>query len=675
MNIIRLLLGRPLANRESGARRIGVFEGVPAMGLDALSSAAYGPEAALTILLPLGAAGLGELRGVMAAILLLLAVLYTSYRQTIAAYPNGGGGYTVARENLGAGAGLLAAAALMIDYVLNVAVGISAGVGALTSAVPVLQPHTLALCLATLLAITFANLRGLPESGRIFAVPSYAFIASFLGLVTLGAVKAIAAGGHPTPVVAGPAPPAASEAVGLWLLLRAFASGCTAMTGVEAVSNGVAAFRDPAVKHGHRTLSVICGALGLLLAGIAYTVPAYRIVAMDQMKPGYQTVLSQLAAAIAGRGLVYDVAIASLLAVLVLSANTSFVGFPQLCRLVARDDYLPRPFAAAGRRLVFSIGILYLAACSGILLTAFGGITDRLIPLFAIGAFLTFTLSQAGMVLHWRRAIGKASAPAERRLGRARLAINALGTAATGAALATIVAAKFVAGAWITLLVIPAVILLLRGVKRYYVRLEATLEEKGPLDLRHTKPPIMLVMCEGWDRPTRQALAFACRLSRDVAGVHFTALAGPDTPEDGRLRRRWRHDVETPARQAGINPPRLIQLPAPYRRLKEPLLKLICDTEKRHPDRIVAVLIPEVVKRSWWQHLLHAHHAWHLRRALLRYGGSRTVVIDFPWYLDEPNIEEELAEEETASLPALRDEGFASSASSAASRPPGAGSG
>ncbi|HUC67029.1 MAG TPA: APC family permease [Stellaceae bacterium] len=645
MNLTRLLLGRPLANRESGRRKIGVLEGVPAMGLDALASAAYGPEAALAILIPLGAAGLVALRGITAAILLLLALLYVSYRQTIRAYPNGGGGYTVARENLGAGASLVAAAALMIDYVLNVAVGISAGVGALTSAIPALEAHTLALCLAILLLITLVNLRGLPESGRLFAVPTYVFVASFLTLLAVGIVRTIAMGGHPTPVTPPPAAPDAGAAVSLWLLLRAFASGCTAMTGVEAVSNGVSTFREPPVRHGHRTLSLICGLLGLLLAGIAYTAPAYHIAAMDQTKPGYQSVLSQLAGAIAGRGLVYDVAIASALAVLVLSANTSFVGFPQLCQLIARDDYLPRPFAAAGRRLVFSVGILYLAVTAGILLTAFGGITDRLIPLFAIGAFLTFTLSQAGMVMHWRRAI-RGAAARKRRLARLRLAINAVGTLATGIALAIIIVAKFTEGAWITLLVIPAVIVLLKRVKRYYLRLAAIMKEEGPLDLRHTQPPILLVMCDGWTRPTRRALNFACRLSRDVAAVHLTALEGPDAPENRSLRRRWQHEVELPAKAAGVKPPRLVLLPAPYRRLQGPLLKLIEETEKRHPDRLVAVLIPEVVKRSWWQHLLHAHRGWRLRRALLRYGGSRTVVIDFPWYLQEPKIEEALADEE-----------------------------
>jgi amino acid transporter len=647
MKLLRLLLGRPLANRESGERKIGVFAGIPAMGLDALASSAYGPEAALAILLPLGAAGLADLGAVMGPILLLLAILYLSYRQTIRAYPSGGGAYTVAKENLGATASLLAAAALMVDYVLNVAVGISAGVGALTSAMPALHPHALPLCLGILLIITIANLRGTPDAGRLFALPTYLFIASFATLLALGTFRALAAGGHPAPVAPPPAVPAATEALSLWLLLRAFASGCTAMTGIEAVSNGIRTFREPVVKLGHWTLGAICGVLGLLLAGIAFTAFAYRVGAMDQTKPGYQTVLSQLAGAIVGRGLFYDVAIGSLLSVLVLSANTSFVGFPQLCRLVAEDDYLPRPFAVAGRRLVFSVGILYLAASAGLLLVAFDGITDRLIPLFAIGAFLTFTLSQAGMVIHWRRAIAKRSKRRGRRFDRARLAINAAGAAATGAALAIIVVAKFAAGAWITLLVIPAAILLLTRIKRYYVRLERRLETARPLDLRGIEPPVVLVLAEGWSRPTRRALTFALRLSRDVVAVHLTKLEGPDAPADPSLRRLWRRMVDRPAKSAGVAPPRLVFLPAPYRRIQGPLLKLIRETETRHPRRVIAVLIPEVVKHGWWQHLLHAHYAWRLRRGLLRYGGSRTVVIDFPWYLEEPKLEEAITAEET----------------------------
>src|ERR1041384_4448571 len=304
MKLLDLLIGRKLANREGESEKITAVEGLPAMGLDGLASSAYGPEAALTMLAPLGLMGLAYMGPVMLAVLAVLAILFVSYWQTIQAYPTSGGSYTVARENLGANAGLLAATALMIDYVLNVAVGISAGVGALTSAMPVLHPYTLELCLAILALITLINLRGTLEAGLVFSVPTYLFIASFAALLLFALAKALASGGNPVPVVPPPAMPGATEAVTLWLLLRAFASGCTAMTGVEAVSNGVGAFRAPSATHAHRTLAGIVAVLAALLAGIAYLAGAYSIAPMDQSDPGYQSVLSQRAPPGVGRGTV-----------------------------------------------------------------------------------------------------------------------------------------------------------------------------------------------------------------------------------------------------------------------------------------------------------------------------------------------------------------------------------
>jgi amino acid transporter len=644
MSLVRLILGRPLANREQKERKIGAFEGVPAMGLDGLGSSAYGPEAALTVLIPLGAAGLAHIGTVMLPILALLAILYVSYRQTIRAYPSNGGAYTVSKENLGVNASLLAAAALMIDYVLNVAVGISAGVAALTSAVPMLHPYTLALCLAILALITIVNLRGTLDAGRLFAVPTYLFVASFVLLLGIGIYKTLIAGGRPEPVVLPPGLPEATEAASIWLLLRAFAAGCTAMTGVEAVSNSVGAFREPVVKHGHRTLGAVCAILGILLAGIGYLAHAYGIGAMDQTQEGYQSVLSQLAGAIIGRGWFYYIAIGSLLCVLCLSADTSFTGFPRLCRLVAQDDFLPRPFAVVGRRLVYSVGILYLAVTSGFLLTVFDGITDRLIPLFAIGAFLTFTLSQTGMVVHWRRELRTAKTARQRHKRRISLAINTVGAVTTGIALAVIVVAK---GAWITLLVIPCVIVLLKTIKRYYDELMLRLRDDGRLDLHRRKPPIVLVATEGWNRLTDKALDFALSFSPDVIAVHLTKLEGPDVDQEEKsLRRKWSKDVEQAARDVGLRPPRLVVLQAPYRRIHVPLLQFIEHLQAEHPIRTIAVLIPEVVKRKWWQYFLHTHRARRLRNALLKYGGSRLVVMNAPWYLDEPRIEEALVPEE-----------------------------
>jgi amino acid transporter len=645
MRLLDLLLGRKLANYEGEERKIGAFEGVPALGLDGLASSAYGPEAALVILGAAGAAGIGQIGPVMLAILVLLAMLTLSYWQTIAAYPTSGGSYTVARENLGANAGLVAATALMIDYVLNVAVGISAGVGALTSAVPELHPYTLELCLAILALITLINLRGTLEAGLVFSVPTYLFIASFAALLLFGLAKALASGGNPVPVVPPPAMPGATEAVTLWLLLRAFASGCTAMTGVEAVSNGVGAFRAPSATHAHRTLAGIVVVLAALLAGIAYLAGAYSIAPMDQSDPGYQSVLSQLAAAVVGRGTLYFVAIGSLLAVLCLSANTSFAGFPRLCRQVAQDGYLPRGFALPGRRLVYSAGILWLALTAGGLLTLFGGITDRLIPLFAVGAFLSFTLSQAGMAVHWRRQLGHEE---EGRHGNcARLAVNAAGALATGISLAVILAAKFVEGAWITVLTIPCVLTLLLLIKRYYAQIERQLIEEGPIDVDGLTPPIVVVPIAEWNRLAERAICYALRLSPEVIGVHMTRLEGPDEEEHaGKLRRRWRDDVERPARVAGRHPPRLVQLPSPYRSITGPLLKFILQTRETNPHRAVAVVIPTLVQAHWWDRLLHTGRVRRIRATLLRHGGPDLAVVTVPWTLEEPRPEAVIAEEE-----------------------------
>jgi amino acid transporter len=627
--VLDIILGRRLANRESGERKIGTFEAVPAMGLDALGSSSYGPEAALAVLAPLGAASLGAIEWVTAPIIALALILLASYWQTLIAYPNNGGAYIVAKENLGVHASLLAAAALMIDYVLNVAVGISAGIGALVSAVPPLYPYTLPLCLGVLAVITLANLRGTADAGRLFALPAYAFIASFVLILTIGIGK-IVLGGHPDPVVRPPPLREATQTLSFWLLLRAFAAGCTAMTGVEAVSNGMSAFREPRIVHGHRTLATIVIILGLLLAGISFLAVHYGIGAMDQTKSGYRSVLSQLAAAVAGEGPLFYIAMTSLLCVLALSANTSFVAFPRMCRLVAQDGFLPCSFAIAGRRLVFSAGILYLAGAAGILLFVFDGITDRLIPLFAVGAFLTFTLSQIGMVVHWSRTGDRANA------ARLHLSINALGAFATALALIVIVGAKFLEGAWITVVIIPCVIALLKSIRSYYDSLAERLKRSAPMRASTSKPPIVLVATEDWNELTSKALTFAVSLSPDVIAFHVTELSGPEGEEHGRsLRRHWGTAVEDPAREGDLPVPRLIILNGQYRTIHEPVLKLVRELEEKFPGRRVAILVPEVVKQHWYQNLLHAHNARHLRRQLLRHGGPRLTMISMPWYLDE----------------------------------------
>ncbi|WP_428488040.1 APC family permease [Rhodopila sp.] len=653
LSLSRLLIGRPVSNKEAQGHKLGIFSGLPAMGLDGLGSASYGPEAALTILAGTGTAGLAYIGPITWVILALLAILWFSYWQTIKAYPNNGGSYIVAKDNLGINAGLLAAAALMVDYMLNVAVGISAGIGALTSAIPELHAYTLYLCPTVLAVLTVLNLRGTREAGLAWSLPTYIFILTLGFIIAWGVFKAITTGGHPHPVVSPPETHQAVTAVSLWLLLRAFASGCSAMTGVEAVSNGISAFRDPPVKHARATLSAIVLILGLLLLGIAHLAAAYGISAMDQSKDGYQSVLSQLVKAVYGRGWFYDLTITSVLAVLCLSANTSFVDFPRMCRLVARDGFLPRGFAVPGRRLVCSVGILFLTLGSGGLLVAFDGITDRLIPLFAIGAFLSFTMSQSGMAAHWWRAQRKTSGTDARPLsatrGRAKLAINGGGAVATGIALGIILIAKFTDGAWLTIIIIPCTVLLLKIVRHYYDQDDRQLrwETQRSIDLRDHGKPVALVPIKRWDRLSRNAVEYALRLTPDLIALHATTLDGPEAErEETSLKQEWRKFVEEPACEAGLPAPRLLLMPSHFRSVTAPFLKGIEHIQKRLPGRPVMIVLPELVEGRWWGYMMHTHRERRLRAQLLRYGGKRIAVVSVPWQLKPQTPRQGLAQEE-----------------------------
>jgi len=631
MRLTDRLFGQPLTSSEEGEQKIGVFAGVPSLGLDGLSSAAYGPEAALTLLLPLGILGLNYIGPITLVILALLTILYFSYKQTITAYPNGGGSYTVAKENLGIRFGLLAAAALMLDYTLTVAVGISAGVGALISAVPSLHRHTLALCLGFLALITIVNLRGAREAGAIFALPTYLFVLSLGGVLLYGIFQAVTHGGHPHPLIAPPIISKAAEGVSLWLLLKAFASGCTAMTGVEAVSNGVTIFAKPVVPNAQRTLTAIVVILLALLAGIAYLCKAYGIAAMDEASPGYQSVISLLLNAVVGHGGLYYVTLASVLAVLVLSANTSYAGFPRLCRLVALDGYLPHVFALLGRRLVYTVGILFLTGLCVVLLVAFKGITDALIPLYAVGAFLAFTLSQAGMVMHWRKSgINAKSSGA--------LFINALGAICTAVALVVILLAKFTAGAWITVILLPALMGLFFAVRRQYDAVRTQIGSPKPLNLSHNDPPVVVVPIGDWNIVSERALRFGMRLSPDVFGVYIKLPDANGSDENGErlaeeLKECWAEQVDAQASAAGLPKPHLEILSSPYRRLTKPLTEYLDRLKPLYPDRLIAVIIPELVEMRWWAWLLHNHRATALKANLLLLRDPRIVVINVPWYV------------------------------------------
>ncbi len=627
MSFMDTLLGKPIASQDAEEEKIGALAAVPVLGLDGLASAAYGPEAAMTVLIPLGAVALVYVGPIILILLALLAVLYVSYRQTMAAYPLGGGSYTVSKENLGVRAGLIAAAALLLDYVLVAAVGISAGVGALLSAFPALGEYRLVLCLGILGLITYINLRGVKESGIAFSLPTYGFIAALGLTIIIGLVKTILTGGHPAPVVA-PAPIEAATHTGggaalIWLLMRAFASGCTAMTGVEAVSNGMGAFKKPAVPNAQKTLTIIVGVLALLLAGIAYLAGVYHIGATPPEGSGYDSVLSQLTKAITGGGWWYYAVMLFTLAVLALSANTGFADFPRLCRLLAEDDHLPHAFANRGRRLVYTLGIGILATLCAVLLIAFGGVTDRLIPLFAVGAFGAFTLSQAGMVVYWKRNKDKPHAGVS-------LLINGLGAVCTGIALVVVLCAKFVEGAWVTLLLMPVILGIFYRVHAHYVRVAKEVENPGALDVSDLWPPVVVLPLKEWDSITERALRFSLRLSPDVIGVHVST----DSAEAFRLQEEWRVNVIEPATAAGLTPPRLAVVSSPYRRLFNPLLDYINFLKGEIPtDRQIAVVIPELVESHWSQYLLHNQRATGLKAALLLRGDNRVVVINVPWYL------------------------------------------
>ena len=621
MSVVDILLGKPLATSDERAEQIGASAGIPIFGLDALSSAAYGPEAALTLLIPLGAAGVAYILPVSLSIIALLAIVYFSYRQTIAAYPGGGGSYTVASENLGRYPGLLAASALLIDYILVAAVGISAGVGALVSAVPQLQPHTLAMCLAILAMVTLVNLRGVREAGLLFMVPTYAFLGSLLIAIAIGVTKTVFAGGHPMPVVPPPSIVGpASVAVSMWLLLQVFSNGCTAMTGVEAVSNGVKAFREPTVPNAQRTLTVIIGLLAALLAGIAYLIRAYGIQATDPGLPGYQSVISMLVAAVVGRGIFYYFTIGSVLVILSLSANTAFADFPRLCRAVAHDGFLPHSFGYRGRRLVYSQGIYVLAVLAAILLVIFQGVTDRLIPLFAIGAFLAFTLSQAGMVGHWKRNPGRGAVRS--------MFVNGLGAVTTGATLVVVLLAKFTSGAWVSVLLIAGIMSTMLWVRRHYSNVEKEIQLVTPLQIENLGSPIVIVPIQAWSSVSERAMQFALTLSPEIHAVHVGA-----EEETTDLKDNWQRLIADPVTKAGGTPPTLEILDSPFRLTLKPILDYVVGMEAKNPGRQIAVVVPELVERHWYHYPLHNQRAELLKALLLIRGSRNIVLINVPWYI------------------------------------------
>lgn len=622
MKLFDLLLGKPLATSDAHHEHIGVAAGIPIFGLDGLTSAAYGPEQAMSILIPLGLLGVQRhLMPIFGAILALLVILYFSYRQTVEAYPNGGGSFTVASENLGNSAGLLAAAALMIDYILTAAVGVSAGVTALVSAVPQLHAHQLALCLLVLILIVLINLRGVKESGFVFMLPTLLFVGTLLITVAVGVFHSLQTHGHPIPVAAPPAPiPATLQYITIWLLLKAFASGCAAMTGVEAVSNGVTAFKEPKSKHANQALTVIIALLIVMLAGLSYVARAYGVSAMDSSDPAYQSVLSIEVAAVFGRGWFYFLTMGSVLAALSFSANTAFADFPRMARAIALKDYMPRVFLLRGRRLLFSHGIYALTGFTALLLIIFNGVTDRLIPLYAIGAFLAFTLSQAGMVRHWMK-----TKDAKRR--HLKMFLNGLGAVATGITLLVVLVAKFTAGAWITALLVPAIIWVMHTIKAHYTRINEATAETTPLRLTGLVKPVVVIPVARWDKIAEKAVRFGMVMSEDVKIVTV------ETDTDSGFDEHWERLVMQPIREHDGPVPELVEVKSTYRTVLSPLMDYILKLEKTYPKRKIAVLVPELVVHHWWENLLHNQRTQLLKLLLLLKGNRRIVIVNIPWYL------------------------------------------
>jgi amino acid transporter len=605
----QLLVGKPIPSHLAHHQRLTKVTGLAVLSSDPLSSVAYATEETVRTLMLAGAGALALSVPIGVVIAFLLLVVAFSYRQTIHAYPSGGGAYIVARENLGVGAGLVAGSALLVDYVMTVAVSIAAGVAALVSAFPRLQPDRVSLSVAFIVVIALGNLRGLRESGRIFAVPTYFFLVTILGLIAAGAWRALTGGLAPV-VPTGTPTPSGVSALTTFLVLRAFANGCTAMTGVEAVSNGVPAFKPPEARNAAITLVIMAILCVTMFMGITLLAHAYHVVPLEERAPGYETVVSQLARGVfGGRGPLYYAVQAATMLILVLAANTAFQDFPRLASILARDRYLPRQFMNQGDRLAFSNGIVVLSMLAGILIVAFGGDTHSLIPLYMVGVFISFSLSQGGMVVKWRR---------ERGPGwRGHAFFNLVGAVLTSLVLVVVTLTKFTEGAWIIVVLIPVLVLWFRSIHTHYTGVGAQLTLQGwvPEPRRHNT---VLVPIGGVHRAVITAVQYARTLSPDVRAVYVDV----DPRVTGEIRKLWE--------EWGQGVP-LVVLESPYRSLMEPLLEYIEQVDDERPDDFVTILLPEFVPARWWHHLLHNQRALLIKGALLF--KPSIVVTSVPFHL------------------------------------------
>jgi amino acid transporter len=593
----RIILGQPLATAAEKHERLGKISGLAVFSSDALSSVAYGTEEILLILVTAGTAALTLGLPIMVGIVVLVVIVAISYWQTIHAYPSGGGAYIVAKDNLGTLPGLVAGAALLIDYVLTVAVSTAAGVAAITSALPLLYPWRVTLCVLSVIGVTIANLRGLRESGRLFTIPTYWFIGSMFLLTLAGLWRVVSGTVQPLPAEHV----TATNALTIFLILRAFSSGCATLTGIEAVSNGIPAFRQPEPRNASITLAWMAGILGGTSIGMAFLAHAYGVIPRET-----ETVVSMLARGIFGESLLYFNIQAATALILFLAVNTSFQDFPRLSSIMAKDGFMPRQMANRGDRLVFSNGILILAAVSIVLLIVFQGSVNALIPLYAVGVFLSFTLSQAGMVRHWLK---------EEHPAPHHILLNGLGAVSTGVVLLVIASTKFTHGAWMVIVLIPVIVLGFVRVHRHYQLVAERLSLAGAARPRIGKNPVV-VLVAGIHKGVVEALEYAKAISPNVTALTVDL----DPTQTTRLRLKWPEwapDVP------------LVVLESPYRSILRPLLEYIDRMERQGEGRYLTVVLPEFIPSHWWEHFLHNQTALLVKAALLFKPGKVTVSIPY----------------------------------------------
>ena len=604
MSLKSILIGRPIETEREKHERLPKTLGLAVFASDALSSVAYATEEILLVLVLAGTTMLHYSMPIGIGIAVLIAIVAISYRQTIHAYPSGGGSYIVAKDNLGINAGLVAAAALLIDYVLTVAVSITAGVEAITSAVPVLQSHAVMLSMISLLILTVGNLRGVKESGKIFAVPTYVFIGSITALVIYGLFKYFYLPHPPLPEYKE-AP--AGGILPIFLVMRAFASGCTALTGIEAVSNGVKAFKKPEARNASMTLTWMAAILGAFFIGITFLSNHYGILPSEN-----ETVLSQLAHAVFSNGILYYIVQISTFLILILAANTSFADFPRLSSIMAMDGYMPRQLSNRGDKLVFSNGILLLSIFSAVLIIGFGGQTHALIPLYAVGVFLAFTLSQIGMVKHW---IDKKGDHWQKSA-----VINGIGGITTAVVLIVIAGTKFMHGAWLVIIAIPTIVYVTKQVKSHYRSVADQLSLEGHVKETEFKHHSVIIPISGVQKAVIHAVKYAKALSDDVAAVYVCL----DPEETKRIQDKWL--------EYGMGVP-LIVLESPYRSIMRPFLDFLDEVHTRYKMGVITVIMPEFVPQKWWHHLLHNQTALLIKGVLTFKKGI--VSTSVPFHLSE----------------------------------------